>query len=359
MKSKLLQFVLLTGLIFSGTIKSALSQDQSLEETLQQLSQTAAMEYVKPISSALGANVNGAWFHKAPKAKTFGFDLEIGLVAMGSFFPTQSTHFETSGQFTFSTAEAQNLVSGIGNAQIQNELIAQLTTTPSTVEISGATVIGSSTDYITINFPGGTYQTSYGPVNLPANQVELPVAGFGQLADVNLLPMGAPQVTIGTVFGTQAVFRYVPKTTLQQDLGDLTYFGFGIQHNPMIWLGDDLLPVDLALGYYQQTATIGDLFSLKATAYGINVSKQLGFRFLNLTPYAGYLLEKATMQVTYQYVVDTPTGPLTQDIKFDLEGENKSRFVVGLGIRFLLLNLNVDYNFGTYKSITAGLNFAI
>ncbi len=340
--------------LFFGT-----ASGQSLEETLQQLSQDAAKMYVMPISSALATNVNGAWFHKAPKSQKLGFDLEIGIVAMGSFFPTDRTTFETSGQFIFSVSEAQNLVSSISNAQIRNELIAQLTTTPSSVQISGATVVGSSTDNITIHFPGGVYQTSYGPVTLPAQQIELPIAGFGDLAEVNILPMAAPQLTIGTLIGTQAVIRYLPATAINEDLGKVSYFGFGVQHNPFVWFGGTIMPVDVAVGFYQQTASVGDLFSLSATAYGVNVSKQFGSRFFNVTPYAGYLVEQASMEVNYQYIVDTPTGPKAQQVKFKLEGENKSRFLVGLNVRFLLVNLNVDYNFGKYQSITAGLNFAL
>lgn len=332
---------------------------QDLEGTLQQLSEDAAKMYVMPISSALATNVNGAWFHKAPKAQAFGFDLEIGVVAMGSFFPTDRTRFETTGQFTFSVSEAQNLVSGVSDPQIRNELIAQLTTTPSTVNISGATIIGSSNDYITISFPGGTYQTSYGQVTLPSQQIQLPVAGFGELAEVNLLPLATPQVTVGTVMGTQAVLRYLPSTAINDDLGKLSYFGFGIQHNPLVWLGGFPFPVDVAVGFYRQNAALGDVFSLKATAYGLNISKQFGTRFFNITPYAGYLVEQATMQVNYAYVVDTPGGPISQEIAFELEGENKSRIVLGINLRFLLINLNLDYNLGTYDSITAGLNLAL
>lgn len=351
--------VLLALFVMFFMSNTVFAQNQSLEETLQQLSQDAAAQYVKPISSALGANVNGAWFHKAPKTKKFGFDIEVGFVGMGSFFPKTSTHFETSGQFTFSTSEAQKLVQGVSNAQIRNELITQLTSNPSSVSISGATVIGSADDYITIDFPGGTYQTSAGAVQLPSNQVQLPIAGLGGLAEMEVLPLIAPQLTIGTLFGTQAIVRYLPETTINEEMGKLSYSGFGIQHNPFVWFGENPLPFDLSLGFFKQNAKVGDLFELNATAYGINASKQLGLRFLNITPYAGYLIEKADMQVKYQYVVDTPAGPLTQDIKFNLESENKSRFLVGVGLRFLIVNVNVDYNFGKYKSITAGLNFAI
>ncbi len=357
------RFSLLLRLICSSAIVLLLTvglwaQNQSLEETLQQLSADAAQQYVAPISSALGSNFNGAWMHKAPKAKTLGLDIEIGFVAMGSFFSTEDQHFAVDGQFTFSYNEAQQLVSGVTNATVKNELIAQLTTTPSQVKISGATVIGRSDDYITINFPGGTYQTSAGAVNLPAQDVVLPIAGFGEMAEVNLLPLLTPQLTIGTIMGTQFVLRYVPEVTLNAELGKLSYVGFGFQHNPFVWLASNPLPFDLAVGYFTQQAQVGDLFDLKASAWGVNSSKQFGFRFLNITPYAGFLMEKVTMDVKYQYIVQSPTGPLPQNIAFTLEGKNKMRYVVGLNLRFLIVNLNVDYNISEYNSFTAGLNVA-
>ncbi len=345
-------------LIIMLTPVSQFAQDRSLEETLEMLSEDAASQYIKPISSAFGANLNGAWFHRAPASKIQGLDIELGVVAMGSFFPDDSKHFDTSGQFTFSQNEAEQIVNNnqISNPQIRQELISALTSSPSTVGISGATVIGSADDNIIVNFKGGTYETSAGDVTLDPEDVELPIAGYGDLAEVNVLPLAAPQLTVGTIFGTQATFRYLPSVTLNDELGKLNYFGFGVQHNPFIWFRNPM-PFDMAVGFYTQTLDIGSLFSTKTTSFGLNASKQFGAGMLNVTPYAGFMLESATMDVTYQYIVDTPAGPLTQDIDFSLKGENKNRFILGMNFRLLLLNLNVDYNFGKYNALTAGLNF--
>ncbi|NOX37503.1 MAG: hypothetical protein GXO78_08195 [Calditrichaeota bacterium] len=347
------------GLLIGGFLLPTPGTGQTLEETLQQLSADAVRQYVAPITSAFGANLNGAWFHKAPEAKKMGFNLEIGLVAMGSFFPEGSSRFSTEGQFIFSVSEAQQLISHITNPVIRAELLTQLTTKPSQVIISGATITGSPNDYITIQFPGNTYPTSLGSVTLPSNEIQLPIAGFGDLAEVNMLPLVAPQVSIGTVMGSQLTFRFLPSVQLTPDLGSLKYFGFGIQHNPFVWFPKDPLPFNVAAGYYSQSLDIGTLFRTTTSAFGLNVSKQFGGRFFNLIPYAGFMLEKATMEVNYQYVVQTPTGDLTQDISLTLEGENTNRFILGLSLRLLLFNINVDYNIGKYNSITAGLNFAL
>ncbi|MDZ7374880.1 MAG: hypothetical protein ONB23_13065 [candidate division KSB1 bacterium] len=337
----------------------AQAQNENLEGTIQRLSQDAAREYVAPISSALGANLNGGWFHRAPDPKILGFNLEVGVVGMASFFPRKSTHFLTSGQFIFSLSEAEHLVQAVTDPQIRAEALQILTTTPSTVRIEGATVVGKPDDYITLDFGGGTYQTSRGRVTLPPNRVVLPIAGFGKLAEVDFLPLAAPQLTIGTILGTQATFRYFPAAEVLPELGELHYFGFGIQHNPMVWFRSARLPFNIAAGYYTQKITFEDLFKVQTTAYGINLSKRLGFGFLNLTPYAGYMIEDAQMEVNYDYVVQTPVGEQMHRIRFDLKSENKNRITVGLSLRLLIINLNVDYNFAKYNSATAGVNFIL
>jgi len=71
------------------------------------------------------------------------------------------------------------------------------------------------------------------------------------------------------------------------------------------------------------------------------------------------MVEKSTMTFTYDYTLDTPTGKVPQHIVFDLEGENKSRLTIGLSIKVLIVNVNADYNFGTYNSFSAGVMIII
>ncbi len=203
----------LSGVFLLFWFLTASAQDGGLEASLQELSEDAARRYVAPLSSAFGSNLNGGWFHRAPEAEMKGFHLEFGLVAMGTFFPDASRSFSTSGEFIFSVNEASQLVSGADPA-VQNELIHLLTTQPSRVTISGPTVIGSSTDRITIDFPGGSYNTSMGEVTLPANQVELPIGGVAGLSEMTTLPLGAFQLTIGTLAGFQFTLLFLPSLAL-------------------------------------------------------------------------------------------------------------------------------------------------
>jgi len=352
------------GILFMP-VQSVLAQDdsRSLEETLQMLSEDAATSYLSPISSAFGADLNAGWFHRAPKPKKFGFDLEFGLIVMGAMFDDASKHFSTSGSFRFSTNEAAELTQGLNlDTEVQQALINEIIQQDYTVGISGATIVGAADDSLQIAFQGqGISFTSPNTgedttVNVGSQTIVLPIAGFGDLADVSMLPLLAPQLSIGTIYGTQATLRYLPPTQLSTDLGTLNFFGFGIQHNPAVWLPFPI-PVDFAVSFYTQKLTIGDLFETSTNAYGLNVSKEIGAVGLNITPYAGFMLENSTMRVRYDYLVDAPgsTEPVTQSLDFEIEGENKTRATFGLSVRFLLLNFNADYNIGKYNSVSAGI----
>jgi hypothetical protein len=376
-------------LFLSATLAAAFAQDNgsNLEDTLKKLSEDAAKKYVSPVVSAFGSDMNGGWFHKAPSAKIFGLDLEVGLVGMGTFFPkdTEYKHFDASGSFRFDSTQAAELVanSSLGlPGPVQDALVEYIMERYFTVGISGATIIGESDDYINIHFSQqdltfidpttGLSRT----VTIQPDTISLGIGGLGKyLANISFLPFVAPQASIGTILGTRAVFRYFPEislpvTDITEDIGKFSWFGWGIQHNPSVFFPTPL-PLDFSLGFFKQTlkinpseatgGTVTPIFEAKTTAYGITVSKKLGIGILNVTPYAGYLHESSKITFSYDFTLDAGTA-LEQKIpiNFSLEGENKSRFTFGLGMRLLLFNINADYNIlGKYKSFTVGVMVAL
>ncbi|MGB2764412.1 MAG: DUF6588 family protein [Candidatus Aminicenantaceae bacterium] len=359
-----------------AVVSFASAQDENgedLKETLQRLSEDAARSYVSPVVSAFGSNLNGGWFHKAPPAKIFSLDLELGLKGMGTFFPEEREyrHFSTSGKFKFNSEQATEIVLNTVGLSLPTEVEAalrdQIMDMEFTVGISGATIIGDSDDYIKISFDGGSIEFTDPNTGLPRTEAVDPrvvtlegIGGLGDfLADISFLPFVAPQVGIGTILGTRAVFRYIPEIEIPgvdftEDIGAFSWFGWGVQHNPGVFFPTPL-PLDISVGFFKQTLKVGDIFEANTTAYGLTVSKQLGTGAFNITPYAGFLFEKSELNFTYDFVVDDEEF----EIDFSLEGENKSRITLGLSLRLLLFNINADYNIGNYNSITVGFMFAI
>ncbi|HES60135.1 MAG: hypothetical protein JW956_12560 [Calditrichaceae bacterium] len=353
--------------IFSVTL---FAQDD-LRQTLEGLSEDAARSYLSPISSAFGTDLNAGWFHRAPKPKMVGFTFEVGFVGMGAFFPDDSKSFTETGQFRFSEQEAIILLRNDPNTTdtwadlnaIEREVVSKITGEKFEVEISGATIIGDSKDYVKIKFPYQEFTDIGAPGNHPEIQeqtIELPVAGFKELADISYMPLMSTQFKIGTVLGTDATFRWLPKVKLKDDLGTFDFFGFGLQHNPAVYL-PDVIPFDYSLAFYTQTMNIGSLFKTKTTSFGINASKQFGIRVFNVTPYAGFMYETAKMEVSYDYIVQLPGGvePEVIPINFELKGENQTRLILGVNFMLLIFNLNADYNIGQYNSFSVGVHFAI
>ncbi len=368
MKKLLLPLVLCLALIGSQT------QAQTLDETMTKLAGSAASAYVNPIVTGFGADLNGGWFHKAPKAEMYGFDLEFGVVAMGTFpgDAAKTIPAGTQGLFRFtggpvgSNSQAEQIAEQIDgwntNPVIianQQNIIDKIAGTDFTVGITGGTIVGSKTDTIKIVFPDQTvdFGSPIGPRHVSGSSVAIPdVAGL--LENVSVIPLAAPQLSIGTIAGTQLTFRYLPSVQLNTDIGKFSYFGFGIQHNPGLWLATPL-PVDIAVSFFTQKLSVGTLFTTKATAFGVNVSKRFGPGALNITPYAGFMLESSTMTFDYTAQITNSAGTTSLPIHLELNGANKSRVTLGLSIKLLFLNINADYNLAKNNSATAGLMFII
>lgn len=348
-----------------------------LEGSLERLSRDAAKQYVGPIVSGIGSDLNGGWFHRAPKATMFDFDLEFGVVVMGTLFSDEHKTFGTSGVFQFDSSQAASLIKSINDPtynslppasknQANQQIINQIRGKDYNVGIGGPTIIGSKTDSVKISFQGGqfTFTDPLGTsrtVTVPAQKIALPVTGLlgdTQFLGKNMIPLAAPQLTLGTFAGSQLTFRYLPSYKMSEELGETKYFGWGIQHNPGVWFPLPF-PVDFSASYFSQKIKAGSIFEAKTTAFGLNVSKRLGWGALNLTPYAGYMIESSSMTFTYDYTLDTPTGKIPQRIVFDLEGENKTRLTLGLSVKVLIVNVNVDYNIGKYNSYSAGVMIII
>lgn len=338
---------------------------QTMEETVSKLGAAAGKAYVAPIVSGFGSNLNAGWYHKAPAPKKFGFHVEAGVVAMGTLLSGGSKTFSTTGAFRLDSAQSRDIANSSissstpGSAVLRDSLTAAIRRADMNVTFSGETVIGPGdqdmsiqviAQPITMNKPGGSGDTS---ITIAPYADTLPdVAGI--LGDLPALPLLAPQLTVGTIYGTNLTLRWLPEIETNEDIGAVKFFGFGIQHNPGVWLGSSL-PVDLSVGFFTQSLEVGTLFKASSQAVGLNVSKTLGWRFLNVTPYGGVQFEKSSFDFAYDLIVDGEAVP----IEFTLDGENKYRATAGLSVRLLAINVNADYNIGKYNSFSAGVMIGI
>lgn len=343
---------LLTVVLFAASFPV---KAQTLEETLSKLSSSAGKFYVAPIISAFGSNLNSGWVSQVPSASKVGFHLDIKLAAMGSFFSDENKTFATSDKFFFTSSQIDQILSasGISSSHPQyTSLKNELLITALDVNFSGPTIVGSKNEYLKINFPGKTVQG----VTLAKTDFNV-TAVKGFLDELPALPTAAPQITFGTVMGTHVSVRYLPDMDIE-DLGKFTFFGIGAIHNPGVWFPNPL-PVDIGVGYFTQKMKVGDVFESTANQFGLYVSKTFGL-IISITPYAGLIAENSKTTVSYDYqsneTINGVQVPKTQ-MKFDLEGENTTGFVIGFSLHLAAVNINADYKVAKTKTASAGLSF--
>ena len=185
---------------------------QSLDETLEKLSGNAAKSYVSPVVSSFGTNLNGGWFHKSPKAKFMGLDFELGIVAMGTFFNDEDDYFSTSGSFQFNHTQASQLTEGV-DPNVREYVIDAILQQEFDVTMQGPTIVGPTDEYMEVVFPaqeinyegpGGVSGSEYVDEENITTQIN------GLLDEAPALPFAAPQLSIGTLFGTMLTARIVP-----------------------------------------------------------------------------------------------------------------------------------------------------
>jgi len=189
---------------------------------------------------------------------------------------------------------------------------------------------------------------------IPGTSIALPVTGY--LEDMPVFPLFAPQLTIGTFYGSSVAIRYVPAIKLSDKVGDFSYFGIGVQHNPSMWLPFPL-PLEVSVGIFTQSMKLGSVFQSTATTFGIYGSKTFGPGAFNVTPYAGLSYESSSSDVTYDFVLDYPVPGTLQHVTFNLVGENSVRLMLGAAFKLGFISLNVDYNISKYNVASAGLTF--
>lgn len=334
-------------------------EEDDLAETMGRLVKDAARSYVSPAVSGFGADLNSGWFHRAPWATMIGFDFEFGVVGMFTLMQEENRHFSSTGSFRFNRNQADFLAqqAGATSEPFRTNVRDAILNQEFAVNFSGPTIAGSRKDSLSVGFPGKTINVNGTDYNLPARQFTLPVTGLLDGAPIPLLPV--PQLTFGTLLGSQFTFRYLPEVELSKELGNFKFFGFGIQHNPMVWFGEDAFPFEVSLGYFKQNMQIGTLMNADAASFGLNASVRIGWGFLNLTPYAGYMIESSEITWTYDYTIDTPTGTSVQRIEFSTSGENTSRITLGASVKVLFVNVNLDISLAKYRTVSAGIMIII
>jgi len=283
---------------------------QSIEDYLSKYTQENGTKYLQPFADAFSADLNSGLFHNA-KVKKKGFHLYIGVVGQVAVIPSSAKHFQ---------------------AYTESDLY------PPQGPYSVPTVFGPSEGVIVpVEGTGGLLEYAF-------------PGGF----DIDYMPLAMPQITIGSVFGTDFTARYASVSVT--DVGKIKVFGWGLRHSIDQYF--QVLPVDLTLGYYNQSFKIGEY--MDATANIVNL--QTSFSIPVITFYGGLGYENSKVHVEYTYEGSEISGTSVEpgdQVTFDMEGANSIRFTVGMTLNLGPVKINGDYNMAKQNTFAVGIGIGI
>lgn len=279
------------------TVQAGWSQ---VEENLKRYANDNGKGYIQPLVSGLGAAMNRGWYSTA-RIPALGLRLQLGVVAMAA--PVQDR------DKTF-TATTEGLFYPPQEAKV-------------------STVVGKEKAEVAVGSGGSLY---YFPGGL----------------NMNVTAVAVPQLTIGSIMGTELTARYIAADLGDSDMGQLELVGVGVRHSVSQYI--PLFPVDVSVGAFWQNIKVKeDMLVFTNLHYGFQASKRIGM----LTAYGGIGYDKSAAAVKYEYSGEDE--PVILD--YDLTGDDGLQMTVGLGLNMLVVHLSGDYTFGQRQafSLTAAV----
>ncbi len=273
-----------------------------MENAIQQLTSQSVGGYVQPFADGAGANFNSGLYRSADLGED-GIHVQLQLVTSGTLIG--------DGQKTYIATPPR------GYPQ-----------TP----VETATIFGGRGTTVQGPAPGLEYQFQNGQLTTP------------------ILPFVVPQLTVGTVFGTQAVVRYVPIPRLG-DIPRTTLIGGGLRHSIGRYVPG--LPIDLTAGLFYQRLSIGDIMH----AAGFMTGLQAGKTFSMVSLYGGAQYQTSTLSLDYLY--QGPGSTPNTRIRLDLQGRNNVSGTIGIGLNLMVFDLTADASFGRVTIVTLALGFGV
>lgn len=290
--------VLIGGLFLFAPGTSAQTE---LEKAIQQYNSNSIQGYIQPVADLFGANMHAGYYHSA-YVPVSGFSIGIDILAMGALVQDDQKSYLASAPPGFAPGSFR------------------------TATVFGGK--GTSIAHATIN--GLEYKGSDGILN------------------TSIFPLAVPQLRIGSLYGTEAVIRFIALPAIGDNkFPVITLWGAGARHSLSQYIPAS--PVDIAASFFYSDFKLGDLIKANGMSVGLQASKSIKILML----YGGMAWEKSSMDLSFNST--DPTVPPVVDVS--LNGANKFRFTVGVGVNFGIFKVFADANFGTVTNYSGGIGF--
>ena len=297
--------------------------------------------YTAPIGKTLTYALNSGWATSAKTHKKLGFGLTIGAAI--PYVPDADLVFTPTGLTSLNVPSGSlPTVFGEGGDQELNFAFSE-------------SVLGNQIDYAgKLSFPGGLKD-------------QLP---FGTL------PAPIIQASVGAVFDTDVLVRFVP--TIDIEGSSFKLFGYGLKHNIMQYFGPlDKLPLNISvlaamskasLEYDLSDSTFGGNsdnrnITFEADTFTIQALASIDLPVLSVFGALGYNSGNSQFDVSGDYSIDyelqgLPT--ISRVLKDPISIESDATGVMGLiGARLNLLFMKIyaNYTIQEYNTLNLGISF--
>lgn len=304
--------LILAALAVLPTLAVGTAAAEELEGLLEDVTAAYSSAYLAPFTHSFGPNLNGGLYHTAaiPRSR---LTIEFGVKVTATYLSEADQSF-------------QKVIEDVDLGDYD----AAFTGQTGDIVLSGPTVFGDDEN------PGSVAGYINGIQVFSQDTIE-------GLVDTRYSPMVVPQASVGGIAGFRATVRWLPEMDLG-DVGKTKVFGYGLQ-----WSANSVaptLPVDVMVGFFNQTVEVGTLIETDASSMFIAASKA----FSLATLYAGYAKEDSETDIAYTYSGDGSA------VAFTVDDTQESRFTVGATLN-VLAKLNVEMGHGDLTTYTAGLMF--
>jgi len=277
------------------------SAQSELEKAIRQYNSSAVTGYIQPIADLFGANMHAGYYHSAYIPPS-GFSLGFDIIAMGAIVTDEQKSYLADAPTGFAPSQFK------------------------TATVFGEK--GTTIQHATV--PGLEYKGSDGVFN------------------TSIFPLAVPQLRIGSLYGTEAVIRFIALPSMGEDkIPEIKLWGLGARHGISQYIPES--PLDIAVSGFYSNFNVGDLITAKGLSLGVQASKSIKILIL----YGGMSWENSTMNLAYKSTDPTAAAP----IDVDLDGANKFRATVGVGISLGIFKVFADANFGSVTNYSGGIGF--
>jgi hypothetical protein len=279
---KRLQILLMIALGY-GTLINASAQ--KADEIISSYTGANSLGYLQPLADVLTSTFNTGHIHKT--SIDSGFHLYLGVTLFNTtVFDDKSRYFTgvTEGIF----------------APIQ--------------QVRAPTILGPR-EAVTVNGLNGTSYT------FPA--------GLGNVS----LTLATPQITIGTLFGTEFNARFMAYD-FGGDFGKLQFLGGGVRHDVGRYFSKNS-HLKISAEYCYQKLNVGNYADLTTHKAGIYTGQQ--WKYFNYYGYVGY--QNGAVNIDYKGSTDA------SPIHVPLTNQNPLLLAAGAGVRLWIFRLNIHGSF--------------